>query len=571
MSLVTLEHITKYFGPDLILDDISWQIAANNRFGLIGANGTGKTTLLEIIAGIQKDFVGKIHRARSVKIGYLSQEPNLTSKCNLREEMLRVFERQRGLENKMEELAEQMAQPNADVDTLLGKYSRLQEEHENAGGYDYEHQINIVLGGLGFSPADFDKPVDVLSGGEKSRAVLAKLLLENPDLLLLDEATNHLDINGIEWLEGFLSDEYKGGVVVVSHDRYFLDKVAKKIVELREHRLHEYGGNYSKYFAFRQREILHQGRLHKRQQQHIAHEEDFIRRNIAGQRTREAQGRRKLLDRLERVEKPNADKTMAKLKFTPDVRGGNDILRLIDVGKNYGDKKVFEGLTFEIFRKDVVGIIGTNGAGKTTLFRMILGEEEPTAGELWVGHNLHFGYFDQEHEGLNLDNTLIDEIWQLRPNYTQGEVRTFLGRFLFSGDDVFKKISQLSGGERSRMMIAKLLLANANVLLLDEPTNHLDILSREVLEEALGEFPATILAISHDRYFINKLANKVMVFENGTAELWEGNYAQYEEAKQSKKEMNRKRKQEAVETQKAEVQTPKPKKKKKQAQRAYYV
>jgi len=485
--------------------------------------------------------------------------------------MLKVFDRQRELENRMEEFAEQMAQPNADVDTLLEKYSRLQEEHENAGGYDYEHQIDAVLGGLGFSPLDFDKPVDVLSGGEKSRAVLAKLLLENPDLLLLDEATNHLDINGIEWLEGFLNDEYEGGVVVVSHDRYFLDKIAKKTAELREHRLKEYGGNYSKYFAFRQREILHQERLHKQQQKHIEHEEDFIRRNIAGQRTREAQGRRTFLAKLERVEKPKVEKKMAKLKFTPEVRGGNDILRLIEVSKSYGDKKVFEGLTFEIFRKDIVGIIGPNGAGKTTLFRMILGEEEPTSGELWVGYNLHFGYFDQEHEGLNLDNTLIDEIWQLRTNYTQGEVRTFLGRFLFSGDDVFKKISQLSGGERSRMMIAKLLLANANVLLLDEPTNHLDIPSREVLEEALSEFPATILAISHDRYFINKLANKVMVFENGAAELWEGNYAQYEETKQAKKEMERKRKQETIETQKAEAQTPKPKKKKKQAQRAYYV
>lgn len=571
MSLVTLEHITKYYDPDLILDDISWQISANDRIGLIGANGTGKTTLVEIIAGIQQDFMGKVHRARWVRIGYLSQEPKLDSQCTLREEMLKVFARQRELERGMEELAEQMAQPDADVDTLLQKYSRLQEEHDNAGGYEYENQINAVLGGLGFSSSGFDKPVDVLSGGEKSRAILAKLLLENPDLLLLDEATNHLDINGIEWLEEFLNDEYRGAVVVISHDRYFLDKVTRKIVELREHHLHEYGGNYSKYYAFRQREILHQERLHKQQQKHIAHEEDFIRRNIAGQRTREAQGRRKLLARLERVEKPKVEKEMARLSFTPDVRGGNDILRLIEVNKSYGDKKVFAGLTFEIFRKDVVGIVGPNGAGKTTLFRMILGEEKPTSGELWVGYNLHFGYFDQEHSGLNHDNTLIDEIWQLRPNYTQEEVRTFLGRFLFRGDDVFKEISQLSGGERSRMMIAKLLLANANVLLLDEPTNHLDIPSREVLEDALGEFPATILAISHDRYFINKLANKVMVFENDTAELWEGNYAQYEEEKQAGKEKETKRKSEENEAQKPESQTTKPKKKKKQAQRAYYV
>jgi len=568
VSLVTLNHVTKYYDPVLILDDISWQISREDRIGLIGANGTGKTTLLEIIAGIQKDFIGKVSKARWVRIGYLSQEPNLDENSNLRDEMLKIFKAQHDLEAQMEAVAEQMGHPDADTEALLEKYARLQEQHEAAGGYDYEYRINMVLGGLGFDSSYYDMPIEVFSGGEKSRAALAKLLLEEPDLLLLDEATNHLDIEAIEWLESFLNNDYKGTVVVVSHDRYFLDKVAKKIAELKDHRLTVYRGNYSAYLRTKEVETLTQERKYKQQQKLIAHNEEFIRRYMAGQRSKEAKGRQKLLDRMERIEKPKKEKTMAKLRFTPDIRGGDDILRLRDVSKSYGDKKVFENLTFDIYRKDVVGIIGPNGAGKTTLFRMILSEERPTSGEFWVGYNLSFGYYDQEHTGLNLNNTLIDEISERRPDWTPEKIRTFLGRFLFSGDDVFKRISELSGGEQSRIMLAKLLLQNANVLLLDEPTNHLDIPSREVLEKALQEYPATILVISHDRYFLDKLVNRVLVFENGTAHLHEGNYTQYEEEKLDKREYQ----QEEKRAEKTEATQPrKPKKRKKQAQRAYYV
>jgi ATP-binding cassette subfamily F protein 3 len=573
MSLVSLNNVTKYYDPVLILADISWQISHEDRIGLIGANGTGKTTLLEIIAGVQKDFVGKVAKARWVRIGYLSQEPKLDVDCNLRDEMLKIFKEQHDLEKQMEKVAEQMGASDADTDALLAKYARLQEQHEATGGYSYEHRINMVLGGLGLDSSYYDMPIGVFSGGEKSRAALARLLLEEPDLLLLDEATNHLDIEAIEWLESFLNDEYKGAVVVVSHDRYFLDKVANKIAELKNHRLTIYRGNYSTYLKTKEIETLTQERQYKQQQKLIEHNEDFIRRYMAGQRSREAKGRQKLLDRMERIERPRDEKIMAKLRFTPDIRGGNDILRLRDVSKSYGNKKVFENLTFDIYRKDVVGIIGPNGAGKTTLFRMILSEEQPTSGEFWVGHNLKFGYYDQEHTSLNLNNTLIDEISELRPDWIPEEVRAFLGRFLFSGDAVFKQISELSGGEQSRMMLAKLLLQNANVLLLDEPTNHLDIFSREVLEEALREYPATILVISHDRYFLDKLANKVLIFENGTAHLHEGNYTRYEEEKLAKKEEELKQKQEEKKVE--ETQTPpllqKPKKRKKQAQRAYYV
>lgn len=528
MSLIRLENVTKLYDPDLILDDISVSIEHGDRLGLIGRNGTGKTTLIKIINGMLANFKGKVVSAKGLRIGYLSQEPDLARDCTLRQEMLKVFEKRRALEDKMLLLAEEMETQEAPH--LLEAYARIQEQHERLGGYDYEHQVNRILGGLGFAESDFNLPIRVLSGGQKSRATLAKLLLEAPDLLLFDEPTNHLDIKGIEWLENYLNTEYNGAVLVVSHDRYFLDKVVRKVWELAAHKIKIYRGNYSKYVETKKVEQLVGERAFKKQQAFIEHEEDFIRRNIAGQRTREAQGRRKKLERLERVEKPKPDAPTLKLNFTPETRGGNDILRCKNVGKAFGEKAIFKDLNFEVYRSDVVGIVGANGTGKTTLFRMILGEESPTEGEMWVGPTLKFGYYTQELEGLNPDNEIIDEIWELRPQQTHGEIRSFLGKFLFSGDDVFKRIGNLSGGEQSRVLLAKLLLANANVLLLDEPTNHLDIPAREALETALAEYPATLFIISHDRYLLNNLATKLLIFDgtpNGTANLFEGNYAEY--------------------------------------------
>ena len=528
MSLIRLENVTKLYDPDLILKDISVSIEHGDRIGLIGRNGTGKTTLIKIINGMLANFKGKVTAARGLRIGYLSQEPELAHDCTLRQEMLKVFEKRRALEDKMLLLAEEME--TQETPDLLAHYARIQEQHEQLGGYDYEHQINRILGGLGFNASDFNLPIGVLSGGQKSRATLAKLLLETPDLLLFDEPTNHLDIKGIEWLENYLNIEYNGAVLVVSHDRYFLDKVVRKVWELAEHKIKIYRGNYSKYVETKKVEQLVGKREFKKQQAFIEHEEDFIRRNIAGQRTREAQGRRKKLGRLERVEKPKPDAPTIRLNFTPETRGGNDILRCKNVGKAFGEKAIFKDLNFEVYRRDVVGIVGANGTGKTTLFRMILGEEPPTEGEMWVGPTLKFGYYAQELEGLNPDNEIIDEIWALRPQQTHGEIRSFLAKFLFSGDDVFKRIGNLSGGEQSRVLLAKLLLANANVLLLDEPTNHLDIPAREALEAALAEYPATLFIISHDRYLLNNLATKLLVFDGmpgGTANLFEGNYAEY--------------------------------------------
>lgn len=534
MSLVNLQHVTKLYDPDLILDDISATIVHGDRIGLIGRNGCGKTTLLKIIGGLLTDFKGDVVLAKGLRIGYLSQEPELERDCTLRQEMLTVFEERLALEDKMLMLAEKME--TQETSHLLQQYAYIQEQHERLGGYDYEHRINRVLGGLGFSEQDFNLPVRVLSGGQKSRATLAKLLLEEPDLLLLDEPTNHLDINGIEWLENYLNTEYKGAVLVVSHDRYFLDKVVRKVWELDEHKINICRGNYSKSCEMKAIERLVGERAFKEQQMFIANEEKFIERNIAGQRTREAQGRRKRLERLERVEKPKSDAPTLKLNFTPGAREGDDILRCQGVSKQFGDKVLFTDLNFEVYRGDIIGIFGPNGTGKTTFFRMILGEEQPTQGNLWVGPNLKLGYYTQELEGLNLNKEIIEEIWELCPQLTQTEVRSYLAKLLFRGNDVFKQIGNLSGGEQSRVQLAKLLLKNANVLLLDEPTNHLDIPAREALEKALAEYPATMFIISHDRYLLNSLATKLLIFDVTKDEtktrFFEGTYAKYEAEQQ---------------------------------------
>ena len=536
MSLVTLSNITKRYDPNIILDDISIAIAPGDRIGLIGRNGCGKTTLLKIMCGILTDFKGDVVLAKGRRIGYLSQEPELERDCTLRQEMLKVFEEQLTLEDKMLMLVEEM--DTEDNPQLMQEYARIQEMHERLGGYDYEHRINRVLSGLGFSEQDFNLPVRVLSGGQKSRATLAKLLLEEPDLLLFDEPTNHLDINGIEWLENYLNTEYKGAVLVVSHDRYFLDKVVRKVWELAANKISIYRGNYSKYLEVKNIEKIVDSRAYKMQQAFVAQEKEFIDRNIAGQRTREAQGRRKRLERVELVEKPKLDAPTVKLDFTQETRGGDDILRCQNVSKQFGDKVLFTDLSFEVNRGDVVGIIGPNGTGKTTLFRMILGQETPTQGELWVGPTLKFGYYNQELEGLNPANDVLDEVWQLCPDYTQFEIRSYLAKFIFSGDDVFKKVGNLSGGEQSRVQLAKLLLQKANVFLLDEPTNHLDIPAREALENALADYPATLFIISHDRFLLNRLATKLLIFDMTKQGIYthffEGTYAEYEAEQQRK-------------------------------------
>ena len=578
MSLIRFDHVTKQYGANLVLDDVCWQISADDRVGLIGNNGSGKTTLFKIAAGEISEFKGTLARAKRARIGYLHQEPEFDSNQKLRDAIrTAAFEHIQEMERQMEYLTEQMSAVNDEEEQaeILDQYAHVHEKYEAHGGYDYEHRIDAVLAGMGFRTKDFDLPMNVLSGGQKGRSAIAKLLLEEPDLLLLDEPTNHLDLEATEWLEEFIKKEYRGAVVVVSHDRYFLDKVVTKIAEIHSNKIKEYHGNYTKFVFLKERELLVQQREYEQQQEEIEHDKDFIRRYHAGQRSREARGRMKKLDRMEIIDKPQGEDKRIKLSFTTDTRGGDDVLQLRNVSKSYDDKTLFRDLTMDLYRQDRLGIIGPNGIGKTTLLRMILGQDKPTTGTVRLGYNLRIGYYDQQLAGLNLDNTVLDELWELRPKDNPGEVRSYLGRFLFSGDEVFKKVSDLSGGEQSRVALAKLLLANANFLILDEPTNHLDISSKEVLEEALTEFPSTMIIVSHDRYFLDRVVNKILFMEKNKVRLWEGNYTEYQEhliekraeeiakAAEERKRIAAEKKKAVIEAQRQESQADKEKKKKK--------
>ena len=527
MSLIQLENISKSYGKQQILAGVSLKINDGDRLGLVGRNGSGKTTLVNIIAGQVFDFEGKLYKAKHAEIAYFRQDAQLDSDTTLRQEMLKVFRDLRGIEDEILLICEKLdTQP--DNRNLIDELSLLQLKHEQLGGYDYEYQVEKTLSGLGFTELEFNLQVGRLSGGQKSRALLGKFLLQKPDLLLLDEPTNHLDINTIQWLENFIETEFKGAVLTISHDRYFLDQVSGKVIELRSCQIKEYRGNYTSYLKTKGIADISQQRLYDKQQQHIAHQEEFIQRNIAGQRSREAKGRQKKLDRLERVEKPTSELPAMKIDFVTEARGGNDILECLNLGIDFGEKTIFTGINAEVSRQDVVGLIGPNGVGKTTFFRLILGDVEPTVGKLKLGRNLKIGYYDQEMKGLASSNTLINEINELKPDWSQEELRNYLARFLFLHDDVFKVIAHLSAGEKARLIFSKLLLEQPNLLLLDEPTNHLDIPSIEALEVALNEYSGTILVISHDRHFLNKIANKFLVFANSRATLFPGTYAEYE-------------------------------------------
>jgi len=526
MSLIQLENISKSYGKQQILAGVSLKINDGDRLGLVGRNGSGKTTLVNIIAGQVFDFEGKLYKAKHAEIAYFRQDAQLDSDTTLRQEMLKVFRDLRGIEDEILLICEKLdTQP--DNRNLIDELSLLQLKHEQLGGYDYEYQVEKTLSGLGFTELEFNLQVGRLSGGQKSRALLGKFLLQKPDLLLLDEPTNHLDINTIQWLENFIETEFKGAVLTISHDRYFLDQVSGKVIELRSCQVKEYRGNYTSYLKTKGIADISQQRLYDKQQQHIAHQEEFIQRNIAGQRSREAKGRQKKLDRLERVEKPTSELPAMKIDFVTEARGGNDILECLNLGIDFGEKTIFTGINAEVSRQDVVGLIGPNGVGKTTFFRLILGDIEPTVGKLRLGRNLKIGYYDQEMKGLASSNTLINEINELKPDWSQEELRNYLARFLFLHDDVFKVIAHLSAGEKARLIFSKLLLEQPNLLLLDEPTNHLDIPSIEALEVALNEYSGTILVISHDRHFLNKIANKFLVFANSRATLFPGTYAEY--------------------------------------------
>jgi ATP-binding cassette subfamily F protein 3 len=562
MTLISLNNISKSYGGKLVLNDITWSIEEGRRIGLLGANGVGKTTLFRIINGELEIDKGGITRSKNLKIGFLRQEYELADDLTLFDEMLKPFSDLLELHDELRRLEKEMSS-GKNMDKLMRQYGERQIEYENRGGYTYENKIETVLYGLGFKKEDFDKNINLLSGGEKNRAALAAILLSEPNLLLLDEPTNHLDIEGTEWLEKYLS-EFLGTVIVVSHDRYFLDRVIQEVVELENHRIEKYVGNFSAYVIEKEKRKEKALKEFEAQREYILRTEEFIRRNIAGQKTKQAQSRRKALQKLEKLEAPKTKAKKVKISFTPAQRTSRGLVWTENLSKKFGEATLFENVNFFLERYDRVGLIGPNGSGKTTFLKVLLEKEKPTSGEVKVGGNLEVGYYDQEHQGLDKESSVLDEVWKIKPQLLASDLRSFLGKFLFHGEDVFRKIKTFSGGEQSRVVLAKLILSNPNFLILDEPTNHLDIASREVLENALSEFGGTILVVSHDRYFLNKVVNKIYAIENKTLKEYLGNYSYYEEKKREEKEIFQKRlelvKQEKKAKAKIKVTKPKSKK-----------
>ncbi len=535
MSLITATNLSKSFGPDDIFRGISLAIPRKARIGLVGANGIGKTTLLRILVGLDEPSAGDVQRAKGLRMGYLPQEASFTNPHTLWEECLTAFQHVSDLQAQMTSLEKQL-NDTPESQATLATYSRLQSEYEHAGGYTFETRIHQTLSGLGFARSEESRSLQQLSGGQRTRALLARLLLENPDILMMDEPTNHLDITAVEWLEDYLK-EWSGAVLIVSHDRYFLDQVVTSIFEMTP-ALETYRGNYTAFAMQREQRHIRQMEEFQKQQEFIQKQEDYIQRNIAGQNTRQAKGRLKRLERMlseTRLLPPDQQRAM-RLKLKPVNRSGDLVLRTYGVGVGYKDdgKVLFKVPDLTLTRGECAAIIGPNGAGKTTFLKTILGQLPPLSGETQLGASLHVGYFAQAHEGLHNAWSLMQEIEALAPKMLPAEIRNYLASFLFTGDDVFRPVSSLSGGERGRLALACLALQGANLLLLDEPTNHLDLPSQDILQSILSEFNGTILLVSHDRYLIDALATQIWEVFPDSRELkvFKGSYTEYRISKQ---------------------------------------
>ncbi len=526
MPIIHLDNIWKAYGAHDVLSGITWQIDPGQRFGLVGHNGSGKTTLLGLLIGSDLPDRGQIHRQRGINMGYLSQEPTFTPGLTVFDVALEAFADLLHLQHRLHDMEQAMSNGQSSPE-FLDEYGRLHDRYERQGGYALEAKTKAILFGLGFCDIDLPRPVEVLSGGQKNRLALAQLLAREPDLLLLDEPTNHLDLQALEWLEHFLS-EYPKAFVVISHDRYFLDHTVTKIVELEKGQLQHYAGNYSFYVAEKELRRSQQQKTFEAQQTHITRTEEYIRRNIAGQKTKQAQSRRKALEKIERIERPDERRDMG-LQFATASRGGDRVFQVEGLCKAYDQHILFENLDFTVWLGDRLGIVGPNGSGKSTLLKILVNQIAPDMGTVIPGKGLEMGYFEQTRQDLNPQYTVIEEIWALTPSATLTEIRTFLGAFLFSGDDVERRVGTLSGGEQSRLALAKLVRTPLNVLILDEPTNHLDIASRNVLEQALENFHGTLIAVSHDRYFLNRMVTRLLVLDTPTWYLIDGNYNTYQQ------------------------------------------
>lgn len=533
MIILSCKDIKKSYGIDVIIEDISFTVQENDKVGIVGVNGAGKSTLFKIITGSLEKDGGDLFIGKNIRIGYMSQDFSFESDNTIWDEMLTVFSSLIELEKAISEMEQRISRMSAgseagSAEALLGTYANLQEEFKNRNGFGYKSQIKGVLKGLGFPVEDYDKPVSILSGGQKTRIALGKVLLQNFNLLLLDEPTNYLDIQSVEWLEEYLKN-LRCAALIVSHDRYFLDMVTNRTFEIENKTLTEYNGNYSQYIDKKQQLRELQLKDYAEQQKEIARQEAIIARFRQYNREKsikQAESREKALERVEKIDRPDALPKSIGFKFEPGVRSGNDVLFVDDLEKSF-DQKLFDNASFDIKRGEKVALLGPNGTGKTTILKIIAGLIPADSGKVRLGTNVIIGYYDQEQESLNYNSTVIDEIWDEYPRLNQGELRTKLAAFLFQGEDVFKEICKLSGGERSRIALLKLMLSKSNFLLMDEPTNHLDILSKEVLENALANYTGTVLLVSHDRYFLNKVATKIVELKQDCCRQYNGNYAYY--------------------------------------------
>ncbi|AGR06553.1 ABC-F family ATP-binding cassette domain-containing protein [Listeria monocytogenes] len=545
MILLQVQQISKFFGAEVILDNIKLEVKTGDRIALVGRNGAGKSTLLKIIAGKMSYDGGTISKPKSVEIGYLAQNTGLESSKTIWDEMLSVFDSLRKMEADLRKMELRLGEPELYNDpekyqALMTDYDTLQHTFKESGGYTYEAEIRSVLNGLRFYPEDYEVEIASLSGGQKTRLALAKLLLAKQDILVLDEPTNHLDIETLAWLETYLQN-YHGSLLIVSHDRYFLDKVVNQVYEISRTKIDHYKGNYSSFVNQKQAKLEQMWKEFDKQQKQIAKLEDFVARNIVrASTTKRAQSRRKQLEKMDVLGRPQGDEKAAHFGFQFEKQTGKDVLMVDQLSIGYAkDKRIASNLTFEMKRQDSLALVGPNGIGKSTLLKTLIRDIPALSGEFHFGAGVKIGYYDQEQAKLTSNKTVLMELWDDYPELNEVNVRTTLGNFLFSDDDVLKNVQSLSGGEKARLALAKLTLLEANVLILDEPTNHLDIESKEVLEAALIDFEGTILFVSHDRYFINRIASKIVELAPEKATVFLGDYDYYQEKLAEEKELTR--------------------------------
>ncbi|MDT2296755.1 ABC-F family ATP-binding cassette domain-containing protein [Enterococcus faecium] len=540
MILLQANQIARHFGAEVLFENIHLEISTGARVALVGRNGAGKSTLLKIIAGIEAPDEGKIAKNKTATLGYLAQDTGLDSNETVWNEMLKAFEQVRQMEERMRELEIFISEGTPDTPaytSYLKEYDRLQHDFSDRNGYGYENEIRSVLHGFKFDSSFYDQKIDTLSGGQRTRLALARMLLQHPDILILDEPTNHLDIETLSWLENYLQS-YTGALLIVSHDRYFLDKVVNEVYELSRRKMRHYKGNYSKYLDLKAEQLTSEWKAYEKQQTEIHKLEDFVARNLVrASTTKRAQSRRKTLEKMERLDRPQGDEKQANFLFSIEKPSGNVVLQIEDAAIGYDDVTLSEPINLDIRRQEAIALVGPNGIGKSTLLKSIIHQIPFIRGKETLGTNVTIGYYDQGQADLHTNKTILAELWDEHPTTPEKEIRSALGTFLFSGEDVEKPIPLLSGGEKARVALAKLAMNKENFLILDEPTNHLDIDNKEVLENALIDYDGTLLFVSHDRYFINRIATKVVELSENGSKVYLGDYDYYLEKKQEEEEI----------------------------------